>query len=150
MTAVYALVSFSLAEWMYLQTSPGSGSFDLLQAIGSIGVGAVLAVPFVIVWRIAMARIRDLEAEVKTLNASRITEVLAQVTREKELSDSMAPLLADAAEALRDTPSVFDRVLEKAQGSAQRNETDLRLRQMEIAMDAMVRKFSQPREGTHE
>lgn len=126
------------------QTATG-GSFDIVQAIGSIGVGSVLAVPFVIVWRIAMKRIHDLEEEVRLLNEDRLAAVKSQVTRERELSNSMAPLLQHAAEALRDTPKVFDQVLEKAQGSVQRNENDLRLRQIELAMDSLVKRLEEKR-----
>lgn len=128
---------------VYAQSGTGgTGSFDVIQAIGSIGVGAVLAVPFVVVWRIAMKRIDLLEEEVRILHAARLSDVQGQVEREKALSDAMAPLLRNAAEALRDTPFAFDKVIEKAQSAALKNENDLRLRQIELAMDTMIRKLA--------
>lgn len=135
------LMAAPAAAAVFAQAGGGTGSFDIIQAIGSIGVGAVLAVPFVIVWRIAMARIHDLEEEVRTLNDDRLASVRAQVTRERELANSMVPLLQQAAEALRETPQVFDRAIEKVQGNVQRNESDLRLRQIELTMDAIVKRF---------
>lgn len=126
----------------FAQAAPGTGSFDIIQAIGSIGIGAVLAVPFVVVWRIAMKRIAVLEEEVRSLHAARLVDVQNQVEREKALSDAMAPLLRNAAEALRDTPSILDKAIERAQNVSQRNETDLRLRQIELAMDTMIRKLA--------
>lgn len=127
---------------VFAQSAPGAGGFDFFQALGSIGVGSIMAVPFVVVWRIAMKRIEALEIEVNNLHAARLSDVLGQVEREKALSDAMAPLLRNAAEALRDTPSAFDKAFEKIQSASQRNETDLRLRQIELAMDTMIRKLA--------
>lgn len=121
----------------------GSGGFDLNTALQQLGVGAVLLVPAYVIIRWLMRRVEVLEGKNEALQEDKVALVKAARDRERELADSMAPLLAKLGELVHDAPEVIDKALTKAKDQEDRQTTDKRVRSIEVAVDALLKRARQ-------
>lgn len=97
------------------------GSPDPLTALWQIGIGALVAIPFILSDRQKAARIEKLEARVDELTQD-------AVARERALSDETTELLREASVALRETQKGME-------AAAQSSAIDMTLRRLEHALD---------------
>lgn len=81
-----------LPPFLYGQVS-GGGGYDVGSALASLGIGALVAAPFVVAWRSAQKRVEHLETRQEELTNR-------QLEREQKLSQEMYPVLVDAARTI--------------------------------------------------
>lgn len=132
------------------QAGTGDSGFDLGQALQQLGVGAILLVPAYIAMRWLLARLNAVEdrataredalqAKIDLLQQEKVDLVSAARDRERELADSMSPLLTKLGEVVHDAPEVIDKALTKAKDTEERQTTDKRMRSIEMAVDALLK-----------
>lgn len=76
-------------------TSGGTG-IDPLTALSQLGIGALIAGPFVYLWRSGHSDVADKEAEIRRLRDE-------MYKRERDLNDATLPRLVEAITTLRET-----------------------------------------------
>lgn len=92
------LLALTLPSVFYFvaQATPaaGSGGSDPWSQLASIGIGSLVALPFIISWRSAAKRVTELEARLESRDQ-------AALHREQELNGTALPVIGQAAIALQ-------------------------------------------------
>jgi len=102
-----------------------------------LGIGAIVcALLFswgLLLWRDNKAK----DLTIEKLNEERLRDQEARIRRERELSDVLAPLLAQAVDLLAKAPAQFDRALSDAQRATGQSELDAVIRRLEATTERL-------------
>lgn len=129
--------------WWVGQANPNP-SADWWASLSSIGIGSLVSIPLIVMLRIVLTRLAKLEKQLDDRNTEKVELLKAQLEREREVSNTVVPMLERVGALLHDTPEVIDRAFASAQGQQQRADNDIRLRQMEMVVDGIIQKLSKP------
>lgn len=116
-----------LVPTIYAQAVPSG--YDPITALTQIGIGALIAIPFIVTDRIKAKRIDELEEKIGVLVDARIEDARAATAREVQLSHEVYPVVTQAAQVLsavqqslrttvetsRERPAELDRVIRRAE-----------------------------------
>lgn len=96
-------LSIVIFSFLAQTTSSAGGGIDPLTALTQIGIGALIAAPFIYSWRDEKNQNKELRLEIKTLQS-------AALAREQLLSSTSLQRLVDAVGTLRETQQALSHV----------------------------------------
>lgn len=124
----------ALGELLLWFLAAGSTPIDLGPALQQIGIGILIAAPaFAGVW-LLWKRNDQISGELSKNQAEQVADQKAQVIRERELSERLGPLLAEAVKVLASAPDRFDQALSQAQTAVQRQEVEQLIQRFKTAI----------------